>query len=221
MSSASRLCAALVVLVVLAAPLPAQMPGVPVLQNAFSNPGLTAGANVGSSDAGAAYGAALSYAPGSGRFQVSGGIGVHTYKALEIKSTPTYGVRGAYALPWPGGGNGSFGTAAFVGFGGATSDDIRISTIPVGAAVSYRRALGATRAVSVYATPFYEWVRTTLGDADEVSESRFAASLGADVTVMPRLGATIGYQFGLGGGGSGEDGRSKSAFGLGVSWAFR
>lgn len=196
----------------------AQMPGVPVLQNAFSNPGITAGANVGSSSVGAAYGAAVAWAPGSGRFQVSGGLGVHTFKSSATKSTPTYGVRGAYALPWPGGGAGSFGTAAFVGFGGATSDDIRVSTIPVGASVSWRRALGETRAFSVYAAPFFEWSRRTVGEGAEVSASRFRGSVGGDVTILPRLGATVGYQLG---GSSADDGSSGGVFGLGVSWAFR
>jgi hypothetical protein len=59
-----------------------------------------------------------------------------------------------------------------------------------------------------------------VGDAEEESANRFAASLGADVTIVPRLGATVGYQFGFGGSND-DDSSSKGAFGLGISWAFR
>lgn len=198
----------------------AQMPGVPVLQNAFSNPGLTVGGNVGTGDVGSAYAAAVAWAPGSGRFQVSGGIGVLTFKAEDAKSSPTYGVRGAYALPWPRGGTGSFGTAAFVGFGGATNDDASTSTIPVGVSVSYRRALGETRAFSVYGVPFYQWSSFRPKEGEEDSRGQFRGSVGADVTIIPRLGATVGYEFG-GKTAAGEAGTSGGVFGAGVSWSFR
>lgn len=199
---------------------PAQMPGVPVLQNAFSNPGLTAGANIGTGDVGSAYAAAVAWAPGTGRFQVSGGIGVLTFKATDAKSSPTYGVRGAYALPWPRGGTGSFGTAAFVGFGGATNDDASVSTIPVGVSVAYRRAIGETRAFSVYGVPFFQWSSFRPDVGDEDSRGQFRGSIGGDITIIPRLGATVGYEFG-GTTAAGEAGTSGGVFGAGVSWAFR
>lgn len=206
--------------IVVATPVAAQMTGIPVLQNAFSNPGLSAGINVGTSDLGAAYGGAAAWAPGNGRFQASAGLGVLTFQDEDIKSTPIFGIRGAYVLPFLGGGTGSIGTAVFLGVGGGTSDDIKIISYPLGLAASYRRAIGTTRAISAYLTPFYNWTRITVGEGAEVSDSGFRASLGVDVTVVPRLGATAGYDFG---GSASDDGTGvgSNVFGFGVSWAFR
>lgn len=51
----------------------AQMLGVPVLQNGFSNPGITVAVNYGTADSIRGYGVAAAWAPPSGLFQVSGG----------------------------------------------------------------------------------------------------------------------------------------------------
>ena len=53
----------------------AQMPGVPVLQNSFANPGLTIAVNYGHSDDAQAYAGALAWAPaGSCRQPHSGAL---------------------------------------------------------------------------------------------------------------------------------------------------
>src|SRR5688572_16813861 len=54
----------------------AQLPGLPVLQNAFVGPGFAAAVNAGGGGDGTAYAAALGWAPRSARFQISVGAGV-------------------------------------------------------------------------------------------------------------------------------------------------
>src|SRR5690349_24366200 len=55
----------------------AQMPGAPVLQNAWATPGIVGALNIAGGSNGQAYAAAASWAPGTGRFQLSGGFGSH------------------------------------------------------------------------------------------------------------------------------------------------
>src|SRR5688500_13588673 len=69
----------------------AQMLGVPVLQNGFTNPGITVAINYGSADSVRGYGLAAAWAPPSGSFQVSGGIG--GYDRDEGKTWASYGGR--------------------------------------------------------------------------------------------------------------------------------
>src|SRR5690242_10857954 len=57
----------------------AQMPGQPVLQNAFANPGITIGADFGEQSGASGFGGALAWAPATGRFQLSAGGGVVHY----------------------------------------------------------------------------------------------------------------------------------------------
>src|SRR5687767_9066943 len=59
-----------------AAPVSAQIPAIPVLQNAWMNNGVTVAANGGSSDMGTGYAAALAWAPSSRRLQISLGAGL-------------------------------------------------------------------------------------------------------------------------------------------------
>ena len=73
--SLRTLAAALVLAAVGTARVGAQLPGLPVLQNAFVGPGLAGAANLGGGSGGTAYAAALGWAPGSARFQVSAGGG--------------------------------------------------------------------------------------------------------------------------------------------------
>src|SRR5688572_7972472 len=70
-----------------AAPVQSQVPGVPVLQNAFSNPGLAIAANFGGGRGQSFYGAASAWGLAGGRLQLSGAAGAQ--RANE-------GTRGAY-----------------------------------------------------------------------------------------------------------------------------
>ncbi len=196
-----------------------QMLGVPVLQNGFSNPGITVALNYGTADSVRGYGAAAAWAPPSGFIQVSGGIG--QYDSDEGKAWPTYG--GRIAMPLTRfTGAGSFGVAPFAGIGAANREGMSILHVPVGVAAGYRRALGATRAISVYGSSFYSWTRAT-SDADGALEDNTGLirfSLGLDVTVIPALGLTLGYELG-GQAGDTEPGPSSSMFGIALSYAFR
>lgn len=196
-----------------------QMPGVPVLQNGFSNPGITVAINYGSADSVRGYGIAAAWAPPSGLFQVSGGFG--GYDRDDGKAWPTYGGRLAVPLT-KFTGNGSFGVAPFAGIGAASRDNVSLLHIPVGVAAGYRRALGTTRAISVYGSSFYGWTRLT-SDADtDASEQKglIRFSGGLDVTVIPSLGLTLGYEFGAKAD-DGEPGPDSAVFGIGISYAFR
>ena len=69
----------------------AQMPGTPVLQNAFANPGITGALDVASLGGASSYAAAGAWAPGSAHFQFSGGIGVQTRTSSPTRTV--YGFR--------------------------------------------------------------------------------------------------------------------------------
>ncbi len=201
------------------APLPAQMLGVPVLQNGFSNPGITAAVNYGTAEGVRGYGLAGAWAPASGRFQVSGGVG--GYDPDDGKAWVTYG--GRVGVPLTGlTGNGSFGVAPFAGLGAASRQGTSIMHLPVGVAAGYRRALGATRAISVYGSSFYSWTRFTsdVANAETVSKGLIRFSGGLDVALLPALGVTVGYEAGQAAD-AGDPGPTGSIFGIGVSYAFR
>ena len=220
--SASRLvipAAALLVASAVCAPVQAQMLGVPVLQNGFSNPGITVAVNYGTADGARGYGLAGAWAPASGRFQVSGGVG--GYDPDEDKTWLTYG--GRVGVPLTGlTGTGSFGVAPFAGLGAASRQGMSIMHLPVGVAAGYRRALGTTRAISVYGSSFYDWTRLTsdVEDVEPVSKGLIRFSGGLDVAVIPAVGLTIGYEAGQKAD-AGEPGPIGSVFGIGLSYAFR
>lgn len=200
-----------------AAPLSAraQMPGVPVLQNAFSNPGITVAANYGGATGSKAYAAAASWAPGAGRLVISGGAGV--YDPDVGKNQPAGGGRIAFsAFSFH---NGDLGTALFVGAGAAGRSGSTVYMLPIGVAVGYRRTLGATRAFSVYGAPFYAFNRQRV-EGVSTSASAFRASVGADVALLPWLGATVGYEFGANAKDT-EPGPRSEVFGIGLSVALR
>src|SRR5215212_4083561 len=90
----------------------AQLPGAPVLQNGFANPGLTAAANFAWNSDGSAYAAAAAWAPASSRFQLSGGLGA--FKPAGGSSMFSYGLRGSLPLFSFMGGN--LRVAPFVGY---------------------------------------------------------------------------------------------------------
>lgn len=178
-----------------------QTPGIPVLQNAFSNPGLAVAANMGGGGGESFLGAAAAWGLGGGRLQLSGAAGA---------SRANGATRGAYggrlaASVWTSSG-GSLGVGAFGGLGGAprtltggTITNPALAILPVGLTVGYRRPMGTSRGISAYASPFYRWVRAT---SDTVSSSgAIRVSLGVDFAFSPSFGATLGAELGQSAGG--------------------
>lgn len=212
-----RMPARLTLALALLAPaaLHAQLPGAPVLQNAFANPGITVAGNYASGDAAELVAAALAWAPGTGRFQFSAGVG--RLSVEEGDALTVYGAR--LGVPLFSFLDGRAGVAPFVGLGSGARDSVRITQVPAGLGAGYRMALGSTRALSFYATATYLWARTTVGD-EKQSDGLVRAALAADVTVVRNLGLTLGYETG-GEAGAGESGPSSALFGVGLSWAFR
>lgn len=223
----------LTVLASVATPPPAggQIPGAPVLQNAWATPGIVAAIDLGGGAGGSVYAAAASWAPGSGHFQLSGGGGFQT--AAGVKGRGVYGLRAA--IPF-GGASSTFGFAAFAGLGGGPSRvtsfttfppcPIGVSTcpvvtdsvsstaeVPVGVAAGWRHAIGATHGLSLYATPSYVFF-----SGGTKTGGLFRAALGGDIGVTSAIGATLGIEFG-GKRPRGLGGPTGSLFGFGLSYA--
>lgn len=193
----------------------AQLPGLPVLQGPFANPGLTVGANVGGGNGLTTYAAAASL--GAGRFLLSGGVGALSPE--EGSTSAAYGAR--VAMPLMSFMGGSAGVAAFAGVGGASADGVSSVQLPVGAGLGWRRALGSSRGVVVHAAPMVTFYRVS-ADGESASKALFRASIGLDLALTRRLGVTIGAE----GGqkpeeGSGDPGPGGSVAAIGVSWALR
>jgi hypothetical protein len=181
-------------------------------------PGFAAAVNAGGGGDGTAYAAALGWAPGSARFQISIGAG------MLVADGATGGAFGArVAMRVLSLMNGNLGIAGFGGVGGAQGPRVQGGRVgfgqaPVGAAVGYRRALGATRGFSIYAAPFFAYFRNDFGDST-ASASLFRISVGADFAVTRAIGVTAGLEAGgkRSGNGPGPDG---VIWGAGVSYAF-
>jgi hypothetical protein len=197
----------------------AQLPGLPVLQNAFVGPGFAAAVNGGGGSDGSAFAAAAGWAPGSARFQVSLGIGVYR---SEGETGGAFGARAA--VPVFSMMNGDLGVAAFGGIGGARGPTVQGARVglgyaPVGAAVGYRRAFGGTRGLSLYAAPFVAFFRNDFGDAGSESSTLFRFSVGADFALTQAIGITAGLEAGSTGGDD-RPGPSGITWGAGVSYIF-
>ena len=108
---AAALVAATVFAVADPGTLGAQMPGVPVLQNAFTAPGAAVAVNGGAIDAANAVALAGSWTPGSARFVLSAGGGM--LLPDEGEDAFAWGVRVAVPIPRPAAGD--FGIGLFVG----------------------------------------------------------------------------------------------------------
>jgi hypothetical protein len=219
-----------------ATPAGGQIPGAPVLQNAWATPGIVGAIDVGGGSGASVYAAAVSWAPGSGHFQLSGGGGIET--GSGVKSRGVYGVRAAIPL---GGASSTFGFAAFAGVGGGPSRTTSVATcggllpcpvcptgatcpvvadsvtntaeVPVGVAAGWRHAIGATHGVSLYATPSYVFF-----SGGTKGRGLFRAALGGDVGITSSLGATLGIEFG-GKRQRGLGGPTGSLYGFGLSYA--
>jgi hypothetical protein len=184
-----------------------------VLQNAFHNPGLAFAANVGSGTGQSFFGAAAAYGLG-GRFQLSGAAGG---QRANGQTRGAYGVRAAASL-WKSSG-GALGAGAFAGVGGAPSTKLNgvttntaVTSIPAGITVGYRRAMGTTRGISVYASPLYRWTRSDSAGT-VVSAGSMRGAAGLDFAFSPSLGITVGGEFG------GKNGPVPSSlFGVAISF---
>src|SRR4051812_31067344 len=180
----------------------AQLPGAPVLQNAWATPGFVAAANFAGGSGESVVAGAAGWSPGSGRFQLSGGAGYQNQSGFAGRAV--YGAR--VAMPF-GGTTSAFGFGAFAGVGGGAARKAKITfaavgggtatttvadtaswttQIPVGASVGYRRAIGSNHGVSVYGTP--AWVFYSGGTK---SGGLFRAAIGADVGITRSLGVTV------------------------------
>jgi hypothetical protein len=193
--SSATVALAVAALAALSTPTAAQIPGVPVLQNAFANPGLAFAANFGGGTGQSFYGVAAGWGMG-GRFTLSGGAGA---QRMGTNTRGAYGARAAMSV-WSSS-SGALGAGGFVGFGGAprvTTNGVVTSgavvNLPVGASVAYRRAMGS-HGLSAYLSPMYEWTRADNGIFIK-SAGTFAASAGLDFGVTSAIGVTIGTQFG-------------------------
>ncbi len=201
----------------------AQMPGIPTLQNAWANPGITAAVNGGMGGGSRAFAAAAAWAPRSGRFQLSAGAGLR--QSDDWGNGPAFGVR--LAVPIRSFAGGALGVAGFVGLGAAREPDRAIlaergglaAHVPIGAAIGYRRALslGFIRGASVYGAPFYALHRVSVGDST-VSKGSFRFSVGTDVGITNRIGVTAGAEFGSTAA-AGVPGPTGTIYGLGMSMA--
>jgi hypothetical protein len=193
----------------------AQLPGVPVLQNAFANPGLSIAVNYGHADNAKAYAGALGWAPRSARFQVTGGFGLMDPQGGDKMSA--WG--GRVSAPIASMMYGRLGFGAFAGVGGASRAGQSVLHVPAGASVSYRMRIGDRRGISLYAAPFYSWTRTKIDDVSD-NKGLVRGSVGLDFAVVPSLGITVGYEFGQTADET-EPGATGGVFGVGVTYALR
>jgi len=207
---------AMLVAPALFAPAVAQMPGAPVLQNAWVTPGLVAAIDFGGVSDGGVYALAASWGSTTGRVGLSGGFGARHLKGSGTRAA--YGVR--LAIPFSSAESGGLGLAAFVGVGGASvnssdADSAAFTTeVPVGAAIGWRRAFGTSHGVSVYVSPSYTFL-----SGGRKTGGLFRVPLAGDFGFTPSFGMTVGVDFGqtrerdLGG-------PSSVLFGVGLAYAF-
>lgn len=209
---------ALVVTVVIpASAAQAQMLGLPVAQNAFANPGVTVAANYGTGERGDTFAGAAAWGPG-GRLMLAAGAGWFNPEGTGVDGGFTWGTRAAFSLPFTRR-DGPLGVAVFAGVGGGSIAGVTELSVPVGATVGYRIAIGDQRGVSAYAAPLLRWTRATLDD-ESVSSTLVRATIGFDVALLPALGFSFGYEFGADAE-DGEPGPTGPRLGVGLSWAFR
>jgi hypothetical protein len=183
-------------LTAIAASVAAQVPATPVLQNAFASPGLAVAANFGSGAGQSFYGAAAAWGLGSGKLQLSGAAGAARSNGA---TRGAYGGRIAASV-WSSSG-GALGVGAFAGAGGAPRTQVAgvvtnpaVMTVPAGVTLGYRHALGTSRGVSAYVSPFYRWMRTDSGTV--ASSGSMRVSLGLDFALSQSFGATLGVELG-------------------------
>ena len=194
----------------------AQMPGQPVLQNAFTNPGWAFGVNYGDSDDALGYGGAIGWGSASGKLGLSAGGGLWDPAAGE--NVFAWGARALWSpLRFR---EQQMAAALFAGIGGARQDELDLIEAPIGIAVGLRTPIGETRGISFYAAPFLRLSRADRGGGEGETNWLFRGSVGVDVAALPRLGVTLGYEFGATAD-IGEPGPRGGILGLGVSYVLR
>lgn len=191
----------------------AQIPGAPVLQNAFSNDGLAVAANFGSGGQQSLFAVAAGWGLMAGRLQVSGAAGA---QRMNDATRGAYGAKAALNV-WTSRG-GSLGLGAFAGVGAAPRTRAQgvmtnpaVMTVPAGATVAYRRSLGTARGLSAYVSPMYRYTKVTTDAAGSDQNGNMRVSLGVDFSFNPTLGITVGSELGSGDSGS-------NLLGVAVSW---
>ena len=192
-----------------------QMPGSPTLQNAFVNPGITAAVDASGLGGATTYAAAAAWAPGSARFQFSGGVGAQLRTGASTRTA--YGARLNFPVM---GAASSFGVSVFAGYGaisggGAMDSSVAKALIPVGATASYRRTIGSSRGFSIYGSPVFESV-TRGGGASRATV--FRGAIGVDLGITSAIGLTLGAELG-GKQAEGSGKPSGTAFGAALSYA--
>ena len=197
----------------------AQMPSVPLLQGPFRNPGVTVGAFGARGDGTSAAGAAVAIVPSARWLQFTLGGGY----ADAGPSVGTYGGRVAVSLrrflPFLQRSD-AIGAAVYAGLGGGMRDSVSLLAVPAGVTVGYRRALGATRMISVYASPFYSYSQSNGQGLETGGKGLVRVSAGVDVALTRRIGLTVGAE----GGAAAKDaqpGPRSTLFGAGISFALR
>ncbi|HEU4586255.1 MAG TPA: hypothetical protein VFR95_10920 [Gemmatimonadaceae bacterium] len=193
----------------------AQMVGVPVLQNAFVNPGTTLGVNFAAASETRVYAGALAWVPKNERIQLSGGFGV--LDPDDGSGKVTWGGRAMFPIASLS--SRTRGVAAFLGVGSVTSGGATETRIPLGASVGYRGTLGERRAISGYIAPFLDVSRFKRDSVGE-TKSLFRVSLGVDVAIASQVGLTLGYEWGARAP-EGSPGPAGGLFGIGLSYALR
>jgi len=193
----------------------AQLPNMPVLQNAFVNPGVTAAVDFTNLAGWSSFAGAAAWAPGSRRFQLSVGVGGQTHSGESSRTV--YG--GRVNVPIIGA-NSSFGVSGFMGYGGLSGGTIDStvakSLLPIGVTAGYRKAIGTSHGFSIYGSPVYEWVSRG-GGASTVGV--FRGAVGLDMGITSSIGVTLGLEFG--GAQPVDSGKpSGTAFGGAISYAF-
>ena len=200
----------------------AQMPGVPTLQSGFVRPGASAGVNYATGKDVDVIGAAGAWTPASARFQLSVGVGLLSPEVGARRTTA--GLRAAVPIRtrWTGQPASAFGLAVFAGAGGSSLAEGGVVQVPAGVGVGYRRRIGETRAIALFATPSYTWTRRTGSDLPEGARTEsnlFRTAVGGDLVITDRLGVTAGFEFGATAG-AGAPGAAGGIFGVGASWVF-
>jgi hypothetical protein len=211
----------------------AQLPGLPVLQGAFPAPGLAAGVDLGQGSGRQVIAGALGYAPGSGRFGVTAGIGAFAEDEPGYrKGRVAYGARVALTAvrfaddrvaltPFAGFGS-RRPTLANASLAGApagavvdTGSAVQLDEVPLGVAAGWRFGLGASRAMALSLAPAYVLYRRAGAGFDDTRWGMRVAAV-AEASLAPRLGVALGAEFGQAATGS-EPGPRGVRAGLGVS----
>ena len=189
----------------------AQIPGLPTLQSPFASPQVAVGANGARGDSVSVVGVAAAWTPQSARLQFTGGAA-----AVTRQSRTGVGAGARAYLPLRTFAGQTVAAGVFLGAGGDRVSGATTLATTLGASVGYRRAVGETRAVAVYAVPFYSYNRRTGAGANS---SLLRVSLGADVVLVPRVGLSAGVETGQRPG-DGGPGPARTVTGAGLTYAF-